>query len=225
MPLFQIPTKKHVEWLRKANACGSYEYLDFKQRHFYPFKDRFLRRFGFFDGYDKQVLIKECWACSGTGDVCTHCNSSRGCTYCPYPVCGKCGGSGEYSKRVFWLERRHIYGRVFHIPVNANELPVLTNPPVNVYSEKIQHEEVDPIEARKAALKLILVYEVETFTGIMWIAAKRWWNNIWEEYDRTEREMMRRGIYRQAKGWRPYRHPFLSALLGRNTYTEGKNAL
>ena len=167
-----------------ANA-GTYRQ---KREWFYPFKTRFLRRFAAFDGYDKQVLTRKCWHCSGTGIfltcyLCSYlggCDRCRGCVQGP---CSWCGRSGVYRIDSNWLERRLFGGTIFHIPVPALYLPALIPEPVTVYKDIIQHDPVDNKKAWRAALILIVIFDVPMIfrmccTSIeIWIY-RLWWRNI-----------------------------------------------
>lgn len=162
--------------LTLANA-GAYQG---KREWFYPFKDRFLRRWARRDGYDKQVLTHKCWGCNGTKTykTCYRCNYLGGCDRCnnfyigPEGECFRCGGTGIHRIDTVWLERWVFGGRVFHVPVSAWHLPVLISPPVVTYTDIIRHAPVDHDRAYRAALMLFAIFEVETLARIVWASTR-----------------------------------------------------
>jgi len=185
-----------VHLLQLANA-GTYPG---KHDWFYPFKDRFLRRHGQRDGlfYDKQIIQKICYRCGGDGRYhsrCDRCRYQGSCWNCMYSDtdgfedfdataarksgrCDRCGGSGFYMNRTVWLERWLYAGRVFHIPANAQGIPILVPDPVNVYIGYIQHARVDPFWAWRAALLLFAIFEFKTLT----LAARQSIRNRWQKF-------------------------------------------
>lgn len=68
---------------------------------FYSVKDALLRRFGRSDGFDVQEITHACWGYRHYG-----CDDD----------CEKCGGTGVFSRRWVFLERRLWCGCVFHVP-------------------------------------------------------------------------------------------------------------
>lgn len=179
-----------VNLLALANAG---EYTG-KREYFYPFKDRFLRRYGEQDGYDLQQIQKACWQCDGTGKYVSRCQKCRyegGCYRCEWfeedfddeygrknGYCFKCGGSGWYVNKTIWLERWRIGGRVFHIPTVAEKLPFLCPPPANVYEGVIKHPPADNYKARRAAALLIALFDL----GIAFKWCQEIARNYWRRY-------------------------------------------
>lgn len=91
-----------VAWLLvHANADPG---IASQRRDFYALKDRLLKRWGRVVGDDVQEIVDRCWGYYDDGRCL-----GRGC--------GKCGGSGVFSRRRVLLERWEIAGRVFHRPV------------------------------------------------------------------------------------------------------------
>lgn len=89
-------TRRDLHWFRLANAAPA--------EGFYPFKDRFLRRFGVPEGWDLQVIALECHGCGGSG------------WYARGVECNRCNGSGVYSIREHWLQRWRLLIR--HEPMS-----------------------------------------------------------------------------------------------------------
>ncbi len=141
---------------------------DYPGKHdvFYPFKNRFLRRWGKFDEYDRQVIIRECWSCDGKGwQEFSHSACS----------CEKCGGTGVWRTDVYWLERYRLGKEVFHIPVPAHKLPILIPDPVILHSGHIKHEPVDNVKARRACVALIILFDVGMAWKMFSLLAQRIW--------------------------------------------------
>lgn len=119
-----------AEQLATANACEAGRFAWLKREYFYPLKAKILRRRGVFAGYARQEIIKECWRCNGNGqdpwDWDSHLNL-------PVP-CRKCGGSGIWDTRVYWLETWRLGEREFFVP-----LPFGTSPPGGRLSATVRH--------------------------------------------------------------------------------------
>ena len=153
--------------LQKANAGMSritYHYPPLRKSTFYAFKDRLLQKYGTFDGYDKQILIKKCFGCGGTGkyDPCRGCDYFGPCDLCnrlKNQPCRRCNETGIFEQRTIWLARYLIGGRTFHMPVQSWKLPLLINPPTNVFTEKIEHEKIDAETAWRYALVLFWMFQ------------------------------------------------------------------
>lgn len=107
-----------------------------KETYFYPLKAQLLKRQGHYEGWDLQVLAKICWDCGG-----------KGCDSCDY--------TGEYSRRVYYLQRWRLGERVYHTPVA--EQP--EGEPQNTLRDIVQHEPIDPKLGRKALIWLIAKYQ------------------------------------------------------------------
>ncbi len=131
-----------VALLQAANA-GNYPG---KREFFYPLKDKVLRKYGRFEGYDRQVLSYPCWRCHGTG-VLSDLWGSAGA------ACTKCGGDGIWETRTYFLERWLLEERVFHIPTTLTALPEGARE-ISVITKKIVHGAVDSSQALRAALAL-----------------------------------------------------------------------
>lgn len=95
---------------------------------FYHMKDRLLRRFGEYVGYDIQHIRKECWTCHGTG------------MYTEKQRCWNCS-NGIYKE--FWckLERWQVGNYVFHLPQKKSLVPIIAyDDKVNLIEDYIHHE-------------------------------------------------------------------------------------
>lgn len=139
------PTAKELMWFRIANSGHP--------PGFYPFKDRFLKRFATFDGYDQQIITKECWTCEGSG------------LYRADETCRSCGGDGVYRTDKHWLERWILCGSIYHRPLNYSEAweVAKTNKPVDIIEGRIQHAPVTDGAARRAFYRLLLRFEPVNF--------------------------------------------------------------
>lgn len=91
-------TAKDHHWFRIANAGHP--------SGFYPFKDRFLRRYGIFDGYCLQEIDQHCWTCEGSG------------FYTKDEPCLQCGGDGIFRKDLNWLECWQLGESTYHRPID-----------------------------------------------------------------------------------------------------------
>lgn len=141
------PNARELEWFRTANSNPP--------PGFYPFKERFLKRFATPDGYDLQSIDHPCWSCDGMR-----------------PHCQRCGGDGVFRTSEHWLERWRIGGQIYHRPVERYEI-ALTNPvPVSEIQGKVKHEPVTEKQARRAYHRLVLRFEpVNFFTYVCnWIS-------------------------------------------------------
>ena len=213
IPIFQW----QVNLIQKANSGF---YSD-KQPWFFPFKDNLLKQYGEFNGYDKQILQKKCYRCHGDGFYTSRCDTCRyegDCSNCHFNEddyderefknankCPKCNGTGFYANRSFWLERWKIGGSVFHIPVvDESKLPFLMEPPQNVFTEKLKHQEVSSGSAIRAAGLLFLMFDMKHWLrwqkvgndslGIKWKI--QGWRERWGYYGRLwdrVRFMFRKG--------------------------------
>jgi hypothetical protein len=144
-------THKDLLWFRLANANPD--------RDFYPFKDRFLKRFATPDGFDLQVIERECWTCVGSG------------TGPDGGPCRKCGGDGVYATNKHWLKRFDLCGSIYHKPMwecDARADNGGKNPePKNHIEGRIKHGDVDSKVARRAFYRLLLRHEPVTFYNIV----------------------------------------------------------
>lgn len=138
------PNAKELQWFRLANAGHP--------PGFYPFKDRFLKRFAVFDGYCLQEIERECWTCEGSG------------FYSKDETCRKCGGDGIYRTDTNWLECWNLVGTTYHRPIDP--LPHWQRegaPMKEMIHGKIQHAPVPQATARRAFYRLLLRFEPVNF--------------------------------------------------------------
>lgn len=162
---------------------------------FYPRKDSFLRKHGIFHGYDKQIIQKICYRCEGSGEYVSRCEGCRyegDCWSCWHDEedydastwqaenrCPRCGGTGFYMNRTYWLERYKLGDKVFHIPVrDESKLPFLMEPPGNIYTGKLAHADVDPARAERAMRLLFLWLDVALSVRYEWHRFRR--NHLWK---------------------------------------------
>lgn len=136
-------TAKDHHWFRIANAGHP--------SGFYPFKDRFLRRFGMFDGYDLQTIQQHCWTCEGSGEYMTG------------DDCRKCCGSGVYRTVEVWLERWDLSGTIYHRPVDPIPHWQREGQVRGEIEGRIQHAPVTAIAARRSFYRLLLRHEPVNF--------------------------------------------------------------
>ncbi len=138
---------RDLEWFRIANAGHPYG--------FYPFKDRFLRRFATLVGYDRQEIEKPCFSCDGTG----HHDYQHGL------ACRRCNGTGIYDHAEHWLERWDLCGRIYHRPIQRHELPEpwYRMKPVEQIEGRIRHAPVSASEAERCFRRLLIRHEPETY--------------------------------------------------------------
>ena len=146
-------TQRDLNWFRLANSNP--------QNGFYPFKDRFLRRFAKPDGYDLQIIDLRCRACYGSGN------------YTPTQTCFRCGGSGIYDTKKVWLIRYDLDGWIYHKPDdyaytnNGYSYPT----PKNEIEGRIKHGDVPQAVARRAFYRLLIRHEPATFYAMI---VERW---------------------------------------------------
>ncbi len=97
------------ELFYQANA-GSYWQ---KRSLFYPLKHKLLQRYGTEDGWDRQCIVKYCYACEGTGVYVNGWGIADECWRC---------NNGIYSQKLIRLNRyklgdpRRGSCRIYHVP-------------------------------------------------------------------------------------------------------------
>lgn len=129
---------KYYRWFKIANAHPS---NDWKKRWFYPFKDKFMRRYASMDHYDLQIIEKECWGEDGQGGC-------LGCSRCE---------DGIYSSRQIVLERWQFpNGDLYHRPSNWFSR---CDGYRNTIKGYIKHSDVSERQAELALLRLSLRYD------------------------------------------------------------------
>lgn len=100
-------------WLLNINISSAGLY----KKHYYDFKDKFLRENAIKDGCDLQKLQKTCWSCGGAGDQLIQHEQGEEWIYC-----NPCGGCGYYSETQVILQR-YKYGEYsFHVPLFARTI-------------------------------------------------------------------------------------------------------
>lgn len=131
-----------------------------KQSFYSDVKPVILEKFAIFDGYDQQIIKKQCWSCNGTG-IYTH-------TTYHYPggnktertePCYSCI-KGIYSTREFFLKRYILNEMVYHIPC---DFAPLVGPIKNKVHGIIKHEAVDSQKAYRAYIILLFLYNKTKF--------------------------------------------------------------
>lgn len=140
-------THKDLLWFRLANSNPPHG--------FYDFKDRFLKRFGTPDGWDKQEIERVCHTCDGSGE------------YLKGVDCNRCSGSGIYDTVEHWLRRYDLHGKTYHKPEsnatvwheNNFRYPEFKN----LIEGRIKHDSVDSKTARRAFFRLLLRHEPHVF--------------------------------------------------------------
>lgn len=167
-------TPTEIAWLWLANASpADFGYNDWKQWRFFPFKDRFLKRFAVPDGSDLQVLKLECRSCT---KGIWHSESGRFSD-----ICDRCDGTGVYRIDLVILSRWILGDAVFHKPgerVRGVDEDVLEKWKVafgyRVIEGVIKHPPVHRSIGRRAFRKLLLRYEPETLLRWLWSDFKGW---------------------------------------------------
>lgn len=152
----RIPAR-HVDWFALANAA-SYE---LKHSHFYPFKNRFLKRFAAPAGCDLQVIVKRCWCGDGIWRGSYHTLPEH-----LWEPCFRCSGTGVYETVHIVLSRWDLGGRIFHCPEHR------VDDEEGYYQEIIRglivHECPAPARhAERAFFRLLLRYEPLTLWNIL----------------------------------------------------------
>lgn len=136
-------TSKDLNWFSLANAGHP--------PGFYPFKDRFLKRFAMFDGYCLQEIERECWTCEGSGE------------YVKGEPCRKCGGDGIWRTDTNWLECWNLSDKVYHRPIDPLPHWQRESAPMREsISGRIKHAPVRDVVARRA-FYLLLRHEPVNF--------------------------------------------------------------
>ena len=170
---------QHQLWI--ANATPHY----FEKRGvFYPLKDKLLKRFGESDGWDLQVIVKDCWDCEGTGKADWWYEEGD-------DDCESCYGTGEYSRREYCLLRYRLGDRIYHRPVDiceANELNIaVPSEKRSVISGRITHGSYDlsPLDGERALKWMLLRYQPKTLIAMVWRNNRpRWIGRLIRKCDR-----------------------------------------
>lgn len=97
--------KSHLYALKVCNSAVNWS----EKQSFYTFKKHILKKYGNEDGYDLQVIKKECYDCNGTGVF--------KCNWKPTETCWSCLGSGTYKTKSFILKRYFINRVLFYEPL------------------------------------------------------------------------------------------------------------
>ncbi len=148
MPLLDYKT---LEWFRLANAGNYVE----KRQWFYPFKTRFLNRFGTLEGWDFQTIEHECYRCNGTGLVDIETGGSQGMAFHRQFDCNHCR-CGVYRTNHHWLQRWDLQGATYHIPEDPWPRPT----EFREIEGRITHPQPEnPNASRRAMLRLFLRHE------------------------------------------------------------------
>jgi hypothetical protein len=138
---------KDLHWFQLANANPP--------RGFYPFKERFLKRFATQDGYDSQTIHHPCWTCDGTG------------IYSPKESCRACGGNGVHHTSSHWLQRWDLAGKIYYKPVEESTLLAECNgrlpDPVREFEGKVTKLPVPDHVAERCFYRLLLRHEPAIF--------------------------------------------------------------
>lgn len=97
-----------LPFLRKQLYLANAANYPGKREYFYPLKNKLIRKYGKYDGYDVQRINKTCWHCGGSGID----------PYDEDDSCHKCDGTGIYDTKIVYLERYLIKGDnyVYHSP-------------------------------------------------------------------------------------------------------------
>ena len=161
---FMELTERDFRWFYLANAGSYYD----KTLNFYPFKARFLKRFGNCDGWDSQEVDHLCWTCDGTGSFGSGLNAQ---------TCRSCGGDGVHHTNFHWLHRYELGGRIYHVP----EPPPFLLKVKNEIEGLIKHEPIDERTARRAFMRLLVRHEPGTFYQMLLDSARNkisqhWWS-------------------------------------------------
>lgn len=114
-----------------------------KDEYFYPLKNRLLLRHAVYDGYDEQVINKDCWNCNGTGIDKWDTD------------CDKCNSSGIYEVKKYYLKRYILNNRLYHSP----QFMKPDGECKETIEGLIQHEPIASLTGKRACKWLMLRYD------------------------------------------------------------------
>jgi hypothetical protein len=142
-------------WMREANAAEYYN-----KYRFYSLKDRLMRRYGFFLGYNIQKIEQICHRCKGTGDhLWWHGNK--------YDCCWDCNGTGVYRTDYHVLERYRLFGDTYHRPILLSQIQRYGSVGRMIHG-KIHHGGATPGCGFYAHLKLCFIFHQREFWDLLW---------------------------------------------------------
>lgn len=143
---------KDLHWFRLANSNPP--------SGFYAFKERFLKRFATFDGFDLQKIERECHSCGATG------------FYEKGRICHRCDGSGVYDIVEHWLARYQFGDAIYHKPMDHADVYHLKGAwkypePKAIIEGRIKHSDVAIKVSSRAFDRLLLRHEPLTFYNLV----------------------------------------------------------
>jgi len=158
MKLFE--TKKDIpKWIADYFYLANSGTYSGKQSFYSNVKTIILDKFGIFDGYDQQIIKKECWSCHGTG-LYKHYWYECGELMCiKQEKCYSCI-KGVYSTRQFFLKRYILNENIYHIPCDFEPI---VGPIKNKINGIIKHETVNSEQAYRAYIILLFLYNKNKF--------------------------------------------------------------
>lgn len=149
---------KIAEQLHRGNAQPPFWFRE----AFYLAKEQLCRRLGQLVDHDIQEIRHVCYACDGSGHLEPGVGLTPSWLRWPKgkpkgPSCPKCGGSGIYACRRYYLERWRLGPYVFHRPVAAAAYRHLLEPATII--GRIQHEPYP--DSGLCALRIAYMYARE----------------------------------------------------------------
>jgi hypothetical protein len=157
-------------WMRDANAGAQYN-----RYAFYNLKDKLFRRFGAFLGYNFQIIKRECWTCSGTGDFHWWLTDR-------YRKCEHCNGTGIFRIDYVLLERYSLFGDIYHKPIRLRDVQRFGRLG-NTIKGIIQHKQVTSKRAWVSMMALLFLFDQNNF-----------WNNFGIFLSRFAKERLFRKV-------------------------------
>lgn len=120
-----------VRQLMLLNICNASAPNSIFKDGMYSLKSEIIRKYGKDDGFDLQIINKECWSCDGTGTFKSSWKMPE--------TCWSCMGSGLYATHRIMLKRFVLNGQVFHEP--RPEQSESDRTPKNIIKGYIRHKQ------------------------------------------------------------------------------------
>lgn len=163
-----------------ANAAPQYAN---KREWFYPLKLELLEQFGDDDGWDLQIIIKDCWDCEGTGNAYWWQDNEK------FEECDACWGTGEYARNSYYLLRYRVNGLLFHTPMSLREAGregiTPLNSQRNTIAGRIEHQ--NKLTSRQGLLAmtvLLLRYRSDVLFEFLLQGARSRAKRLWAKFVR-----------------------------------------
>jgi len=129
--------------MKKGNQANMTKHMKY---NFYQMKEWFLRKYGYFDGYDQQEIGRECHTCFGSGVFTFWDYDSQNDEFVETgsATCNSCDGRGIHHWDNVALERWWFGGSMFHVPLGKlwysweNQRYEYFGKPIETLREKIK---------------------------------------------------------------------------------------